>query len=527
MAKLFLAYIRKSVIEGETASPARQRAAIERRIATAYPDARIEWYEDLDISGRHEVNRPDWQRLLQDLEAKGADGIAVESYDRSHRNVREFLHFYDTVLAPAGRTLISATQNLDLSTAQGRAMASVLMAFAELESRIASERMSQTIRYRIEIEGRHHGMIPFGCEHNEAGYLVPSQAAYYYSPATGEASAEESPGFEPRYYHDGLRAMFERYALGDASYTDMANYLNAAGWRGWERNRGYPVEWKREAVRSVLRRWELYAGRLPAVSLKWRPALPGGHEPILPLELCEAVGQVFNHRSKPYAANHSNRSDHTYILTGLLKCAACGRPMCGQANNQKRYFYRHRQMKSGCEELWISAPALESQIITLLVECVAELTEEMVAKLRQGAGELEADRGEVRELEAARAEMERLIDLRMKGYITEEEFAKFRAKAAARLEALTPTAPPTTGLEGAIDQLGELLGSLNEAKPALQKEIIHSLLSGIEAGGGQRVTRIIPQEWCKPLFDVACGLERGPSHAQHANLLQLAALLDC
>lgn len=31
-AKTFLAYIRKSVIEGETASPARQRAAIERRV---------------------------------------------------------------------------------------------------------------------------------------------------------------------------------------------------------------------------------------------------------------------------------------------------------------------------------------------------------------------------------------------------------------------------------------------------------------------------------------------------------------
>jgi hypothetical protein len=200
--------------------------------------------------------------------------------------------------------------------------------------------------------------------------------------------------------------------------------------------------------------------------------------------------------------------------------------MCGQANNQKRYFYRHTHSKLDCKEVWAEARILEAQVITLLAEYLPELAE-VAAKLHQVGRELETDKGEVRELEAARVEMDRLIDLRMKGYISEEEFVKFRAKAEARIEALTPAiTPAVAGLEEIIDQLGELLGGLDEAEPVLQKEIIRSLLSGIEVGG-QRITRITPHEWCKPLFDVACDLERGTNHVQHAGLTRLAALLDC
>lgn len=63
---MFIAcYIRKSVVEDDaTASPARQRAAIERVVPAKYERR---WYQDLDISGRHEAGRPDFMRLLTDL----------------------------------------------------------------------------------------------------------------------------------------------------------------------------------------------------------------------------------------------------------------------------------------------------------------------------------------------------------------------------------------------------------------------------------------------------------------------------
>ncbi len=68
-------------------------------------------------------------------------------YDRSHRNLREFLTFQDDVLSPRGQALISASQNIDLNTTGSRAMAAVLMTFAEMEARKASDRMKATIQF--------------------------------------------------------------------------------------------------------------------------------------------------------------------------------------------------------------------------------------------------------------------------------------------------------------------------------------------------------------------------------------------
>ena len=255
----FLCYIRKSIFDDDETSPdryspARQRAAIERSCPR---DCALEWYEDLNISGRHEADRPHWQRLLNDLSRPDVAGIIVESYDRSHRNVKEFLTFYDNHLAPRGLRLISATQNIDLSTADGRAMASVIMAFAEMESRKAGERMAATIRYKVEGEGRHWGATPFGCSRDpQTKHLVPSTGFYWYNPTTREArpdDAEMPPPWEKRYFHDSLRATFDYYSNGGYSVAETGHALNLAGWLHWKQDCKTPKPFNRQTVHSVVR----------------------------------------------------------------------------------------------------------------------------------------------------------------------------------------------------------------------------------------------------------------------------------
>jgi len=106
--KTLLAYVRKSIYDDDSSdrySPARQRSAIEQ-----YARARgfiVDWFEDLDISGRYEANRPGWRQLLASLDDRGVAGVIVESIERSHRNVREFLAFYDDLLAPRGQASLA------------------------------------------------------------------------------------------------------------------------------------------------------------------------------------------------------------------------------------------------------------------------------------------------------------------------------------------------------------------------------------------------------------------------------------
>lgn len=522
MTKLFRAYTRKSIVEGETASPARQRSAIERRILAAYPDSRIEWYEDLDISGRFEANRPGWLSLLADLESKGGDGVAVESYDRSHRNVKEFLAFYDDILAPVGRTLISATQNIDLSTADGRAMATVILAFAEMESRKASERMEAHLAH-LRAGGRHHGGVPFGCDRDPiTHHLIPSQKCYMYNPATGETlpdSGDQPPGFERHFYHDALRALFEGYASGNYSLFDLALHLNAAGWRSWARNLKDPLEFQRYTTQSIICRWEIYAGRIPAASgnkrtsgVKRPPMMQAGHPPILPVELCERAGAVLRAR----VGTGGPKPAGFFLAGGVVYCGTCGVKLSGYTNRSRytetiRHYYRHGEAKESCPELWTRAGDIHGEITGMVDELLdGGLIEELAGMLRRMAAEMAggAGGGEIREKQA---EMERLISLHVKGLITEEEFTRHRAAIQAEIERLKPAlyGQPMIEMEARIARLEGVLGNFRERDPILQKEVIRDLFERIEVKD-RKVSGVVLKPWAAGLFGVVRWLNLGP-----------------
>lgn len=551
MTKVFRAYTRKSVVKGETASPARQRETIERHIYAVYPSARIEWYGDLDISGRYEANRPGWQSLLSDLRSKGGDGVVVESIDRSHRNVKEFLAFYDNELAPAGRTLISATQNIDMATAQGRAVAQVYMAIAELESGIASERMVSHLSH-LRNQGRFHGGTPFGCDrHPETKHLVPSQKAYLYNPATGEAigmmnderlfpTGETQAGtvsrenssldssfiihhsslpFEIRYYHDSLRALFETYATGKYSLFDLAIHLNAGGWRSWGRDYRTPTEFQRFTTQSIITRWEIYAGRIPAApgqrsSGVQRPrTIQAGHAPILPVELCEKAGAILRAR----VGSGGPKPAGFFLAGGVVYCGACGVKLTGYTgkggSGKTLRYYRHGESKEACPERRARADDIHAEIMRMLGELMdSERLERLAAKLRQIGAERAAGDGGGEEIERLQAEMERLISLHLKDLVTEEEFTRHRAALQAEIERLKPSfyGQPMAEIEGYIAQLDGLLGRFREEgdHPMLQKEVIRGLFERIEIRD-RRISRVILQPWCADLFGAVRWLDLG------------------
>lgn len=426
MDKILLGYTRKSIIDGPTDSPGRQRAAIER--AAAALGATVEWFEDLDISGFSEKKRPGWQALLATLNKPGVIGVAVESIDRSHRNVREFLDFYDDRLAPRRLRLISATQNLDLSTADGRLTATIIMAFSESESRKASERMRASVAFKQQSLGRHWGVVPFGTQRDKSLNLTASTAYYLLDASTGQAYRADDTtapaGCEPRYYHDGLRAMFDAYSSGDYSLQELTEYLTAAGWYGWKRDRLTPVAFNRQTVRSILQRWNIYMGEIGPASAspsRQRPRLLGGHQPILPVELCQAVGKVYEQRSIERPKSHSNKSEHNYVLSGLLFCGECGQRLCGQAQHRtpEKWFYRHMYSKAGCSQRITPAKAIEQQVIDALYEVIDNQSYVYQIAERLTVPMVEVDRKEdLEKLTEKREELSRLEEMRLKNLVS-------------------------------------------------------------------------------------------------------------
>jgi len=83
--------------------------------------------------------RPVQWELYNRLLRKEFDGLIIYKFDRWARSTKELIEHMETLLAK-GVMIYSYTENLDLSTSMGRAMLTILSAFAQLERDIIRER---------------------------------------------------------------------------------------------------------------------------------------------------------------------------------------------------------------------------------------------------------------------------------------------------------------------------------------------------------------------------------------------------
>jgi site-specific DNA recombinase len=97
-------------------------------------------YTDNDISAAGRKRRPDYTRLLADLEDGTINAVVARSFERLCKTRREQLTFVE--LGQEKRTAIAFTHapDLDLTTAIGRGMADLMAAFARVEMEQKSER---------------------------------------------------------------------------------------------------------------------------------------------------------------------------------------------------------------------------------------------------------------------------------------------------------------------------------------------------------------------------------------------------
>ena len=209
--KILLGYRRKSVVRqaADEVSLEAQTEYCNQWLALRKRDEyQVEWYEDIDRSGRDEKNRPGWQALLSQLDRPDVAGVISYSFSRMYRNLLQFLTFLDRC-EQLNLQILTVKETIDTSSAIGRAMVSILMLIYQLESDQTSERMTEGIQYRREVLGRHWGPLPFGAERDDEKHLIPT-------PRTYRLNGEE------RRYIDGLRFIYELYATNQHGMEAVA-----------------------------------------------------------------------------------------------------------------------------------------------------------------------------------------------------------------------------------------------------------------------------------------------------------------
>jgi DNA invertase Pin-like site-specific DNA recombinase len=459
MAETYAAYIRISrLIDGSHSTAAEQRDKITGWMQQQRPAAVLRWYEDIDHSGRSEA-RPAWQRLLADLAGGGLAGVVVYNYTKTHRNVRDFLAFYDDHLAPRGQALIDVSSPyLNLASADGRMQATIFAAVAEHHANKTSELMTDTLRHIRWRDGRHLGRPPFGCDRDPATlHLVPS-AALYLLDADGEAVAwrePSPPSHQPRRYWRSLEALYQLYSGPEVlSYTQAAHRANQDGWRAWQTNRSDPTPWTERNARRVLQQHHLYAsGPQP-------DGWTAQHAPILDPALCAAVAARVAARAGSRAPQPA--TNHVYLLTGLAWCAVCGSRMSGQHQTshyngrQYRYFYyKHTPPHPTCPQGALAGEPIEAEAMAAINQLTERLAPATLAGLLAPLLQPDNQPAAPPRLAQARAETERLIDLHVKGLITQAQYISRHDALAAEIEQME-AGPPTAGI-GLAGSLAQLL----------------------------------------------------------------------
>lgn len=154
-------YLRLSRDSAESTSIARQRETCLAVAQGRWPGAEVDVFEDVDISGYRDVQRPGFDQLVASID--GYVALVVYRIDRlTRRGARHLLEIVEDVLEPAGCALVSATEPLDTSGAFGELFITLLAALAKMESQRIGERQTAAQAHLRSVGRWTGGPAPFG-----------------------------------------------------------------------------------------------------------------------------------------------------------------------------------------------------------------------------------------------------------------------------------------------------------------------------------------------------------------------------
>jgi len=129
-------------------------------------------YLDIGQSGSKD-SRPDFDVMLQDMRSGLFDAILVYKLDRIGRSLQHLLNLFEE-FNNRGIEFISATQNINTITAEGRMFLRMLMVLAEYERELIIGRVNDGLT-RAKAQGKQLGR-PMGSKDKKrrrlSGYLI-------------------------------------------------------------------------------------------------------------------------------------------------------------------------------------------------------------------------------------------------------------------------------------------------------------------------------------------------------------------
>lgn len=355
----------------------------------------VEDYSDEGFSAK-DMNRPQLQRLIQDIEAKKIDILLVYRLDRLVRSVSD-LHQLLKIMDQHDVKFKSCTEVFDTTNATGRLFITIIATLAQWERETIAERVYDNMLERSEMGLRNGAPAPYGYEYNEQKELiqVPEEAKW-------------------------VKFMFTKYVS-----TGSQNIAKALNKRGVRTKKG--ELWSDFSVRYVLRN-PIYSGyvrwnRRSFSKKKYtgkdviREFKQNNFVPVITKEEWDDCQKLMQQRS-----TMAFRSDNYYPFSGIACCAQCGQKLTGAYKKRKsggvyRYYKCAGRFRLGiCDAPIIGEEAIEVAFLECLRMADFYINYESQNKI---------DRVELeRDLTRLNGRLERTKELYIEGDITREEYNK-------------------------------------------------------------------------------------------------------
>lgn len=346
-------------------------------------------YVDAGISGTKE-QRDELQRMLDDVRAGKIDLVIVTRLDRLHRSLRNFLNMQSVLEKNHCEWLAIWEPIYNSSTAQGRMIINTFVNLAEFEAANTSSRIRQVFEYKAQQGEILSGKVLFGYQITDKHLTIDPAAAPV------------------------VRALFDEYAKNNS----LSDAVRLAGELG-----------RVTDIRSMKR---LLKNRKYIGEYRGNPNYC---PPIIEPAVFDAV-QI------GLARNIKQSQKRTYIFSGLLVCAECGRKMAGTNHatrrNGKEYpltLYRcnghYSPMVHCSQSRTISETTIENAVLKAVKAEVDKITIEQSKPRQKGA-----QRATAAKEKAIQRKLERLKAAYLNGAIPLDEYKMDREQLTEELTAL-------------------------------------------------------------------------------------------
>lgn len=331
--------------EKESNSITNQRQIIDNYLKEHKEYKLVDYYVDDGYTGTN-FDRPEFQRMLEDIKNKKIDVIIIKDLSRLGRNYIETSNFVEVVFPAMGVSVISVDEKYEIDSSDY--YGSDYVPLKNLFNDMYAKDISKKVRSALIVK-----------KHN--GEFIGKVAPYGYI---------KDPKDKHKFLIDKnvshiIKKIFDMILDGKsrkevADFLNQNNILTPSEYLNINTNKDMTVmkKWNSEMVNSILRN-ENYTGILfqgKKRKLNYRVdkkinidkenwiVTENHHESIISKEKFDKVQEILDRKSKV------NKDGSIDILSGILKCKCCGSNMVKRSSKGKVYYYcSNYYRKKNCE----------------------------------------------------------------------------------------------------------------------------------------------------------------------------------